>query len=429
MVVSLAPIADAQRLLHAFAGRAFRRPVATSEVEPYVELVRERLEAKFTFHEAMCVGYKGILCAPEFLFLQERPGRLDDYALASRLSYFLWSSAPDRPLLALAREGKLHEPQILRQQTDRMIDDGRSGRFVENFTGQWLELRRLTVNEPDEQLYPEYDQLLEDSMVGETHAFFAEMLRSNLGARNIVASDFAMLNGRLAALYGIPDVSGTTIRRVALPPASPRGGLLTQASVLKVTANGTTTSPVIRGAWVMSRLVGKPIPPPPVNTPAVEPDIRGATTIRGQLEKHRSVASCATCHAKMDPPGFALENFDVIGGWRDRYRALEHGDAVDLRFRGRPVKYKLGLPVDASGEMPEGGAFRDIREFRALLLAHEDQLGRNLAEKLLIYATGAGIQFADRAAVEAIVAQTKSSRHGLRDLVHAVVQSEPFQRK
>lgn len=429
MVVSREPLRDAARLLHGFGGRMFRRPVTPAEVEPYFALVRDRLAAKLTFHEAMCVGYKAMLCSPEFLFFQERPGRLDDYAMASRLSYFLWSAAPDEALLTRARERTLHQPEVLRAEVERLLRDPRSRSFVENFAGQWLDLRRLNLTEPDEQLYPEYDQLLQDSMLAETHAFFTEMLQRDLGVRHVVDSDFAMINGRLAQLYGIPGIEGVDIRKVSLPPHSPRGGLLTQASVLKVTANGTTTSPVIRGAWVMSRIVGQPLPPPPPNTPAIEPDVRGATTIREQLEKHRSVKSCASCHTKMDPPGFALENFDVIGGWRDRYRALEKGDPVDATARGRPVRYKLGLPVDASGEAPDGRRFRNIDEFRSILLGNEEQLARNLAEKLLVYATGAGIQFADRATVETILAQAKSSGYGLRSLVHAVVQSEAFQIK
>jgi len=239
-----------------------------------------------------------------------------------------------------------------------------------------------------------------------------------------------MINGRLAELYEIPDVDGVAIREVSLPEASPRGGLLTQASVLKITANGTTTSPVTRGAWVLDRFLGQPVPPPPPNVAAVEPDLRGTTTIREQLAKHRDNTGCAACHRRIDPPGFALESFDVIGGFRERYRSLGEGDPVKKTFRGnRPVKYKLGLPVDPTGVAPSGEQFADIHGFRKILLEQDAQLAKSLTEKLLVYATGAGIEFADREAVTKILEETKSKHYGLRSLIHAIVQSEVFRRK
>lgn len=457
-VVSERPKVDARRLLTDFARRAFRRPVETEELPDIIALVESKLDEKYCFQEAMRAGFQAILCSPEFLFFHERPGRLDSYALASRLSYFLWSSLPDEELLQLARDQTLRQPDVLRQQVDRMLADARSSRFVDNFCGQWLDLRRITITQPDEELYPEFDQLLLDSMVRETKSFFTEMISNDLSVTHLVDSDFVMINGRLAEHYfgvgesgrkgdvektttnthspsptlpnSLSEVEGVAIRKVPLPQDSPRGGLLTQASLLKVTANGTTTSPVTRGAWVLDRIYGQPARLPPPNVPAIEPDLRGATTIREQLDRHRNISACASCHRMIDPPGFALENFDVIGGWRDRYRSLEHGDVAGKTFKNnRPVRYKLGPPVDSSGKAPDGNAFRDINGFRKILLTKKEQLARNVARRLLVYSTGSGIQFADQSIIEEILARSQESDYGLRTLIHEVVQSAAFQSK
>jgi hypothetical protein len=246
---------------------------------------------------------------------------------------------------------------------------------------------------------------------------------------NVIHSDFLMLNRCIAEHYGIGGVTGEEFRRVPLPSDCHRGGILTQASVLKVTANGTVSSPVLRGAWVMKRLLGEPPPPPPADVPAFEPDTRGTSTVREQLARHRNQALCAGCHARIDPPGFALESFDVIGGWRERYRS-EKGDPARTIFRGRQVwEYKLGPRVDASGELADGRAFRGIDEFKQLLLSREDQVARTLTRDLLTYATGAGVQFADREIVESILSGLESRKGGLRTLVHEVVQSRTFRTK
>ena len=281
-------------------------------------------------------------------------------------------------------------------------------------------------------MYSDYylDDLLTESALEETRLFFAELLREDLPARNLVASDFAMLNERLAAHYGLPPVQGVALRKTPLPKDSVRGGLMTQAAVLKVTANGTTTSPVLRGAWVMERILGQKPPPPPPSVPAVEPDIRGAVTVRQQLDKHRTLESCAACHAKIDPPGFALENFDVMGGWREHYRA-EGGDKPEkgLAKSGQKFAFHYALPVDASGELPDGRKFRDIREFKQLLLADEKQIACNLARQLTVYATGAPVRFADREQVDAILERASSSHYGVRSLIHELVQSDLFRNK
>ena len=283
---------------------------------------------------------------------------------------------------------------------------------------------------PDKRLYPEFDMLLQLSMVTETEAFFNEVLGKNLPVSTFIDSDFAMLNRRLAEHYDIDGVQGEQFRRVSLPAESPRGGVLTQASVLKVTANGTVTSPVLRGAWVLKRLLGQPPAPPPANAGGIEPDTRGTTTIREQLAKHRSSETCATCHQNIDPPGFALESFDVIGGWRENYRSQDKGTNPKHKLNGQNIwQYKDGLPVDASGELADGRKFAGILDFKKLLLAEKNQVLNALAAKLLIYGTGAGIQFADRSAVADIATRTKKQGCRLRSLVAEVVLSDVFLRK
>ncbi len=334
---------------------------------------------------------------------------------------------PDDELLTLAERGELGRPDVLRQQVERLLRDPKAAAFTEHFVGQWLGLRDIDFTVPSHVLYPEFDEMLKVSMVKETELFFAEVLKDDLSLTNFVASDFSLLNGRLARHYGVPGVDGWTFRKVPLPPESRRGGVLTMAGVLKVTANGTTTSPVTRGAWVLERILGTPPPKPPADVPAVEPDIRGATTIREQLAKHRDVASCASCHAKIDPPGFALESFDVIGGYREHYRTSGRGKPVVVD--GRRMPYLQGPKVDPADVTADGRPFRDIDEFKKLLLEDKDQLARALTEKLLTYATGAPPETADRPEIEAIVGRIQEKNYGLRTLVHEIVRSNLFQDK
>jgi mono/diheme cytochrome c family protein len=426
-VVSKEPEADAERILRKFVRRAFRRSVTDDDVEPFLALVKARLAEKHSFEKAVRVGLLAVMVSPEFLFLREKPGPLDDFALASRLSYFLWSTMPDEELLTLAEKGKLRNPDTLRQQVERLLKHPKSAAFTESFTGQWLGLRDIDFTEPSHILYPEFDHMLKVSMIRETELFFREVLEHDLGLTNFVASDFTMLNGRLAKHYGIPNVEGFSFRKVTLPPDSHRGGVLTMASVLKVTANGTTTSPVTRGAWVLDRILGTPPSPPPEGVAGLEPDIRGATTIREQLAKHRQIASCAACHAMIDPPGFALESFDVIGGWRDNYRTSGSGEVVIVD--GRRMSYHKGKKVDPSDVMPDGQRFRNIDELKQLLLKDRDQLARSLTAKLLTYATGGVPETADRPEIDAIVLKIRERQYGLRALVHEIVQSKAFQHK
>ena len=431
-VVSKKPMADAERLLREFMTHAYRRPTDAGDLKRFLPVVRSAIAKGNNFTDAMIAGYTAVLCSPEFVCLEEKPGRLDDYALASRLSFFLWNSTPDDELRAVAARGQLHRPEVLRAQTERLLSDAKSRQFVDAFLDYWLDLRRMLATAPDANLYGDYylDDLLTESAQAETQLFFAELLQKDLPARNLVASDFAMLNERLAAHYELPPVHGVALRRTPLPKESVRGGLMTQAAVLKVTANGTTTSPVLRGAWVMERILGQKPPPPPPSVPAVEPDIRGAVTIREQLDKHRTLETCNACHAKIDPAGFALENFDVMGGWRERYRSEAGGElAKGLAKSGQKFAFHYALPVDASGELPDGRKFRDIQEFKQLLLDDEKQVARNLARQLAVYATGASIRFSDREPVERILQRASSSHYGVRSLVHELVQSELFLNK
>jgi hypothetical protein len=429
MVAPDDPRSAAATLLRDFASRAFRRRVAPAEVERFIKLANQGLDRGLTFENALCVAFRAVLTSPRFLFLEEHPGALDPWALASRLSYFLWSTLPDDELRKLASDGTLSQPKVLRAQVERMLNSPRASALVESFLGQWLELRQIDFTQPDRKLYPEFDDILKAAMLGESHAFFMQLLREDSKLKNIIDSDFLMLNRCIAEHYKIKGVTGEAFRRVPVPPGSHRSGVLTQASVLKVTANGTFSSPVLRGAWVLRRLLGEPPDPPPADIPSFEPDTRGATSIRQQLAKHRSEPRCALCHARMDPAGFALESFDVIGGWRERYRA-EKGDAPPDKFRGRRIwEYGLGPTVDASGALPDGRKFKNIDEFKALLGQREIQVARNLTQNLLTYATGAGIQFADRDEVNAILARVQSRNGGVRTLVHEIVQSRTFQSK
>lgn len=432
-VVSLQPLVDAEQILRKFTRRAFRRSVKDEDIQPFLDRVGDKLDEGYSFEQAVRVGLKAVLVSPEFLFLREQGGDsdagipLDDFAVASRLSYFLWTSMPDEELLELAEQQKLREPGILRQQVERMLHDPKSTAFTDNFTGQWLALRSIDDTMPDQKLYPEFDDLLKESMVKEVVLFFDEVLKQDLPITNFVASDFTMLNARLAKHYGIAGVDGIGFRKVSLQPESHRGGILTMAAVMKVTANGTTTSPILRGAWVLDRILGTPPLKPTVDVEAVEPDIRGATTIRAQLAKHRDVPACAICHVKIDPPGFALENFDVIGGWRDHYRSLGKGEPVDVN--GRRMGYLAGPMVDAADALPDGRKFQGIDEFKQLLLEDKDQLARSLASKLVQYATGAPPTTSDRDEIENIVAKTRADDYGLRSMIHEVVQSKIFQHK
>jgi hypothetical protein len=426
-VISEDPLADAEKVLAPFIARAFRRRATHEDVAPYLEIVEQKLSSGHSFEQAVRAALKGVLIAPDFVFLRERAGKLDDFALASRLSFFLWSTMPDDELFALADRHQLSKRDVLRCQVERMLESPRAHAFTENFVGQWLGLRQIDATEPSQILYPEFDHLLKVSMIRETELFFEEILKHDKSLTNFVSSDFIMVNGRLAKHYGLGAVDGWEFQKQPAPPGSHRGGVLTMASVLKVTANGTTTSPVLRGAWVLDRILGTPPPPPPDNVSAIDPDIRGAKTIREQLAKHRATESCASCHRLIDPPGFALESFDCIGGWRDYYRTTGLGESVFESGRRLPyLKGKKVIPADVTAA---GQRFEDVDGLKRILLEDRPKLARALATKLIAYATGRAPQASDLAAVDAIVTRISEHDFGLRSLVHEIVQSEFFRHK
>ena len=411
-IASTTPEADAERIMRAFIPRAFRRPVSKETADPFVKLTLDRLTKGRTFEQAVRAGVTAVLCTPQFLLLN-RKEEPDEYTLASKLSYFLWSSMPDQELLDLAAAGKLSDPKVRHAQVERMLNSPKHERFIKNFTGQWLGLREIEFTSPSTKLYPEFDPMLQESMVRETEGFFRHILKNDLPLSNFIDSDFTILNERLANHYRIPAVKGhENSRVVTLPKDSIRGGLLTQASILKVTANGTTTSPVLRGVWILDQILARPVPPPPPGIPAVEPDIRGAVSIRDQLAKHSADQSCARCHDRIDPPGFALEIFDPIGGERTWYRSLGEGKKISRR-----EPYTKGPTVETNGPT--------FREFRQNLLNDPDLITISLAKKLLTYASGRPFTLADRPSLNQVLEKPKK----LRTLIHAVTETEMFLRR
>ncbi len=423
--------AYAERLFRRFAASAALRPMSEKAHEPFLKFIRAKLAGGTTFADALLAGYQSLLCSSHCLYLAEpRSGsEVVHFDIAARLSHLFWNQRPDDELMQLAKKGRLRDTTTLKAQTDRLIADPRFDQFVSMFANEWLDLRKLRRDIPDERLYPEYrkDDYLVDSMAHETQAFLKTMVRENLTATTLVAADFTFVNDRLARHYDLPRVSGSAMQRVSLPKGSPFGGLITQAALMKHTANGTTTSPVLRGVWIMEKLLGQPPPPPPKSVPAVEPDIRGATTIRDLLAKHTSSKSCAACHARFDPIGFALENFDVMGAWRDRYRGMEKGEKITgFDPAGHPYNYFVGQPVDASGKLPSGEAFRDIHDVKRLLAANPRQLARNLLHHLILHATGTPVGLADRAEVESMLDACAANGYRVRDLTHSLVRSQIF---
>lgn len=422
--VSSEPKVDAERLIRRFLPKAFRRTVPEDIAAPYVARVLVALDAGVHFHQAMLDGYKAILCSPHFLLHEETPGPLEPHALANRMAYFLWNGPPDAELL----EANLSQADARHAQVERLLRDPRSSRFEESFVNQWLDLQKIDATSPDSALYPEFDAALRLSAERETRLFFHALLAENRSLLEGVHSDWTYVNEPLGWLYGLPNVPGHELRKVSLPAGSHRGGFLTQASVLKVTADGAKTSPILRGNWINEKILGIHPPAPPSDVAKIEPDIRGATTIRAQLAKHRDTPACMSCHTVIDPPGFALETFDAIGGWRDFYRVPKStGQIIEIQ----PSKKRVhrGPAVEVGYTMPDGRAFADVDEYKALLLGDKDGLARALTENLLTYATGARVQFADREAVAGIVQSVRAQDYGLRTLIHHIVNSRAFLNK
>ncbi len=420
---------DAKRLLRRFVSLAAREPVPEDNLSLFDALIAERLEKGSPFKEAMLAGYKAFLASGDFIYLREPESADDHFAIASRLSHFLTNSRPDAHLSDLAVKKRLRDPQTLHEETTRLIASGGFERFVKNFTDCWLSLRHIRRDDPDIRLFPEYrfDEYLVESMERETRTFFTAMIRDNLPASVLAKADFVFANDRLAQHYQLPPLSGSAMRKVAVPQGSPFGGLLTQSAILKVSSNGTNTSPVVRGAWVMERLIGQPPPPPPPSVPAVEPDIRGAKTIRDLMALHTKEKSCAGCHARFDPVGLALESFDILGGWRTRYRGIEEGERITgIDRAGHTFSYTLAAPVDPSGKLIDGRTFNDVHALKSILAANPRQLARNLLHQFTVYATGTPVRYSDRREIESMLDACEKDGYRVRDLMLALVQSRIF---
>jgi len=412
--------AQVRDIVTRFAERAFRRPVEPAEVERYTQLIDAELKLGKTFESAVKSGLMAILCAKDFLYLVEgtpekTTTRLTDYELASRLSYFLWSDMPDERLLALARSGSLHEPGTLRAEARRMMKDPRIAAFADAFPHQWLQLRRVGMFAPDKTLYPDYDDYLQKSMIAETTSYFREVLTGNASLREFLDSDWTMLNQRLADHYGIGGVKGEEMQRVALTEEEHRGGLLTQASVLSLTSDGTRHRPVHRGKWLYESILGKAIPPPPANVPAISTAAPTApkTSLREKLAAHTTEAMCAACHRKIDPLGLAFENYDAIGRWRTE-EAVRDGAGANPK-------------VDPSGELIDGRRFADAKAFKRLLLDDSDKFAAAFTEKLATFALRRVMTFSDRADLQRLVTQSKTDDYRLATLIETFVASDLFQ--
>jgi hypothetical protein len=406
-----------------FLPRAYRRPVEPREVDAVVAWVQKAQEAnQLSGTDAVREGLKMVLCSPSFLLLQEpagpsaAPRRLYDHELACRLSYFLWSTMPDAELLGLAAQGRLKEPQTLQAQVRRMIADPRSIGFVRNFTGQWLKVRDFSSVITDKNQYKSYDEELRESSRREPFEFMNEVLRQDLSILNFVDSDFLVIDARLAAHYGIDGVSGGAFRRVPIRPEQRRGGVLGMAGILTFLTDGLRTLPVRRGAYVLDTLWNAPPPPPPPNVGDLPP-VGKVKTVRERLELHRQSDSCASCHAKIDPFGIALENYDAIGAWRDR----QNGERFN-NDKNAPL-------LDVSGVLPSGREFKTVEDFKKALLAEKDHFIRGFVEKVLSYALGRPVGATDRGTIDEIIASMGPEGYRLPSLIRAVVASPAFQTK
>jgi hypothetical protein len=415
----------AREVLERFATRAYRRPVQPGEVARLLKFVDLAEQNGDEFERGIQLAIQAVLVSPQFLFrveLNRRPpsnnGRgaqqkageafpISEFELASRLSYFLWSSMPDDELFSIAKAGKLREGDNLEAQVVRMLRDPKARALVENFADQWLQIRNLKTVNPDRDQFPTFDEALRSAMIQETELFFEAVVREDRSVLDLLDADFTFLNERLARHYGIDGVKGDAFRRVSLEGGQ-RGGILTQASILTVTSNPTRTSPVKRGKWILEQILGAPPPPPPGDVPELDAQATLTGILRQKMEQHRANPSCASCHARMDPLGFGFENFDAIGAWRDR---------------------DGGSPVDASGELPSGQTFRGPGELKAILKARDREFLRCLSEKMLTFALGRGVEYFDACALDKIVEGTAGDRYRFSRLVLEIVKSDPFQKR
>jgi hypothetical protein len=409
-------VADAAKdVMRRIASRAFRRPASDGELNRLASIVEKTVESGDSYEVGLQTALTAILVSPNFLFKVEEPALrigneyplLSDFELATRLSYFLWSSTPDRELLTLASKKQLREPGVLAAQLDRMIRDERARDFVRNFAGQWLTLRKLESFTPNEGQFPDWNEQIRDFSRTETYYLFLYVLRENMSVLRLLDADFSFMNEKLARFYGIPGVQGDKFQLVSLK-GQKRLGILTHASVLAVTSNPTRTSPVKRGKWILDNVLGTPPPPAPAGVPELDKaELVG--TLRQQIEQHRANPACASCHKQMDPLGLALENYDAVGRWRTSDR---------------------GNPIDASGELPTGEKVRNPADLIRLLRDQKsEQFVRTLTEKLMTYGLGRGLEYYDRCAIDQILAKASKNDYRFQELLLGIITSDPFGRK
>ena len=408
----------AHKVIERFAARAYRRPLQSSELDRLLQLFDRFDRAGEQFERSIQLTLQAVLVSPHFLFRVElgaAPGKSDqiqtlsDFELASRLSYFLWSSLPDEELFRLAQAGELQKAKVLMAQTRRMLRSPKAKAFIENFTGQWLQLRSLATIQPDPKLFPRFDRSLREAMQKEAELFFASILQEDRSILDLIHADYTFVNERLARHYGIPGITGPEFRRVTLMDAN-RGGILTMASTLTVTSNPTRTSPVKRGKWILENVLNTPPPPPPPNAGDLSEDEKeiASGSLRQRMEKHRTKAECAVCHARLDPLGFGLENYDAIGVWRTQ--------------EGK-------FPIDAAGEMPGGKLFRNPYELKMILLDREEEFRRCLIDRLLTYALGRGMETADRATIVQISETVQKQKNRLSSILEQIILSDAFRKR
>ncbi len=406
--------ACARKILSGLARHAYRRPVTSADIAPLMTMYNEGRKGG-TFERGIEAGLEVILSSPNFLFLREtdpprsRPGtvrRITDVELASRLSLFLWSSIPDEELLVAAEKGQLSKPAVLQSQVSRMLADPKAKALTANFAGQWLHLRRLEAQKPDKVVYPDFDQRLRTAMLTETEMFFETVIRDNRSALDFLDADYTFLNQRLAEHYGIPGIYGTTFRKVKLDPKLRRGGLLGQASILTVTSYNNRTSVVMRGKWILENILAAPPPPPPPDIPALNDAKNGKLlSVREQMEMHRANPVCASCHNKMDPLGFSLENYDAVGAWRTSF---------------------AGKPIDASAVLPDGTKFDGPAGLQNILMTRKEQFVEALTERMLTYGLGRGVEYYDMPAIREVRDRARRDDYRMNTIIMGIVQSVPF---
>jgi hypothetical protein len=402
-----------RKIISDLATRAFRRPLASGEAEPFLTIAENAQRRSGSFEHGVSVALRAILVSPDFMFRIEKstasggaPQSITDYELASRLSYFLWSSMPDAELMHRAAEGSLRKPDVLRAEVKRMLSDPKSNALADNFAGQWLEIRRLESITPDRDRFPDFDDYLRDSMKQETELFMRNLLHNDGSILDLIDGKYTFLNERLAAHYGIRGVKGTAFRKVDLTGTN-RGGVLTQGSVLTVSSYATRTSPVLRGKWVLDNFLNAPPPPPPANVPTLnDAEVGSSVSLRQQLEQHRANPVCASCHTRMDPLGFGLENYDAVGSWRDK---------------------DGNVTIDSSGVLPDGRTFQGTDGLKGILHSDKEAFANGMASKLLTYALGRGTESYDRPVIGEIVRRLPSTDYCFSSLVLEIVNSVPFQ--